>query len=129
MHIVSEINVINQFFFKYHFTMYLTDVIGVCKSASDVQELTAKSTGKLLKKREVTLVDQSGGAVSCTLLVDAIFVLVVSINVTKCTILCLQIILTLWGNEAETFDSSSNPVVSAKVCIQIHRALLKYVLH
>ena len=31
--------------------------------ASDVQELTAKSTGKLLKKREITLVDSSGAAV------------------------------------------------------------------
>lgn len=40
------------------------DVIGVCKSAADLQELTAKSTGKLLKKRELTLVDNSGGAVS-----------------------------------------------------------------
>ncbi|XP_034832124.1 replication protein A 70 kDa DNA-binding subunit [Maniola hyperantus] len=64
----------------------ILDVIGVCKSASDVQELTAKTTGKLLKKREATLVDQSGGAIA----------------------------LTLWGNEAETFDASSNPVVSAK---------------
>lgn len=41
-----------------------TDVVGVCKSAADVQELTARSTGKLLKKRELTLVDNSGGAVS-----------------------------------------------------------------
>ncbi|KPI94468.1 Replication protein A 70 kDa DNA-binding subunit [Papilio xuthus] len=40
----------------------ILDMIGVCKSAADVQELTAKSTGKLLKKREVTLVDSSGGA-------------------------------------------------------------------
>ncbi|KOB71368.1 Replication protein A1 [Operophtera brumata] len=40
----------------------LLDVIGVCKGAADVQELTARSTGKLLKKREVTLVDSSGGA-------------------------------------------------------------------
>ncbi|XP_049873501.1 replication protein A 70 kDa DNA-binding subunit [Pectinophora gossypiella] len=64
----------------------ILDVIGVCKSAADVQELTARTTGKLLKKREATLVDQSGGA----------------------------IVLTLWGNEAETFDASTNPVVSAK---------------
>lgn len=39
------------------------DTIGVCKGASDLQELTARNTGKLLKKREVTLVDQSGAAV------------------------------------------------------------------
>ncbi|XP_063536255.1 replication protein A 70 kDa DNA-binding subunit [Cydia strobilella] len=64
----------------------LLDVIGVCRAASDVQELTARSTGKLLKKREVTLVDSTGGAVA----------------------------LTLWGGEAESFDGSSNPVVSAK---------------
>lgn len=42
----------------------ILDMIGVCKSAAEVMELTAKSTGKLLKKREVTLVDSSGGAVS-----------------------------------------------------------------
>ncbi|CAH2228915.1 jg1374 [Pararge aegeria aegeria] len=47
----------------------ILDVIGVCKSASDVQELTAKNTGKLLKKREATLVDQSGGAVSINLFI------------------------------------------------------------
>ncbi|XP_013143928.1 PREDICTED: replication protein A 70 kDa DNA-binding subunit [Papilio polytes] len=64
----------------------LLDMIGVCKSAAEVMELTAKSTGKLLKKREVTLVDSSGGAIT----------------------------LTLWGNEAEKFDGSSNPVIAAK---------------
>ncbi|XP_053609978.1 replication protein A 70 kDa DNA-binding subunit [Plodia interpunctella] len=64
----------------------LLDVIGVCKFAAEVQELTAKSTGKLLKKREVTLVDNSGGAV----------------------------VLTLWGTDAENFDGSTNPVVAAK---------------
>ncbi|CAB3221836.1 unnamed protein product [Arctia plantaginis] len=64
----------------------LLDVVGVCKSASDVQELTAKSTGKLLKKREVTLVDNSGGAV----------------------------VLTLWGEEAEKFDGSTHPVIAVK---------------
>lgn len=64
----------------------ILDVIGVCKSVSDIQELTAKSTGKLLKKREVTIVDSSGGAIS----------------------------LTLWGNEAETFEGNTNPVVVGK---------------
>lgn len=64
----------------------ILDVIGVCKMASDVQELTARNTGKQLKKRELTLVDSSGGAIS----------------------------LTLWGQEAEKFDSNSNPVISAK---------------
>ncbi|XP_072949136.1 replication protein A 70 kDa DNA-binding subunit [Epargyreus clarus] len=64
----------------------ILDVIGVCKSAGDLQELTARSTGKLLKKREVTLVDSSGGA----------------------------IVLTLWGNDAEKFDGSTNPVIAVK---------------
>ncbi|KAG6456969.1 replication protein A 70 kDa DNA-binding subunit [Manduca sexta] len=64
----------------------ILDVIGVCKFASDMQELTAKSTGRLLKKREVTIVDSSGGAV----------------------------VLTLWGNEAESFDTNGNPVIAAK---------------
>ncbi|KAJ2949088.1 hypothetical protein O0L34_g6027 [Tuta absoluta] len=64
----------------------ILDVIGVCKMASDLQELTARNTGKQLKKREVTLVDNSGGAIC----------------------------LTLWGNSAETFDGSTNPVVAAK---------------
>lgn len=63
----------------------LLDIVGVCKSAADVQELTAKSTGKLLKKREVTVVD-SGSA----------------------------IVLTLWGDEAEKFDGSTHPVVAVK---------------
>ncbi|KAG7308878.1 hypothetical protein JYU34_006140 [Plutella xylostella] len=65
----------------------LIDVIGVCKSAGDVQELTAKSSGRLLKKREVTLVDSSGG-----------------------------VIVTLWGNEAESFNCASNPVLAIKGC-------------
>lgn len=67
-------------------TETLIDLIGVCKSASDVQELTAKSTGKLLKKREVMLVDASGGAVT----------------------------LTLWGNEAEKFEGNTNPILAVK---------------
>ncbi|KAH9644803.1 hypothetical protein HF086_007891 [Spodoptera exigua] len=64
----------------------LLDVIGVCKAAADLQELTARSTGKLLKKRELTLVDNSGGAV----------------------------VLTLWGKEAESFEGNSNPVIAVK---------------
>ncbi|CAK1556348.1 unnamed protein product [Leptosia nina] len=64
----------------------ILDTIGVCKMASDLQELTARSTGKQLKKREVTLVDSSGGAIA----------------------------LTLWGKEAESFDGNANPVIAAK---------------
>lgn len=40
--------------------MFVPDVIGVCSSANDIQELTAKSTGRLLKKRDVTIVDTTG---------------------------------------------------------------------
>ncbi|XP_068633685.1 replication protein A 70 kDa DNA-binding subunit [Battus philenor] len=64
----------------------LLDLIGVCKNSTDCLELTARTSGKLLKKREVTLVDSSGGAIT----------------------------LTLWGKEAEKFDGSSNPVIAAK---------------
>ncbi|XP_045448079.1 replication protein A 70 kDa DNA-binding subunit [Melitaea cinxia] len=64
----------------------IVDTIGVCKGASELQELTARNTGRLLKKREVTLVDQSGAAIT----------------------------LTLWGNEAETFDASTNPIIAVK---------------
>lgn len=39
-------------------------MIGVCKDASDITELVARTTGKQLKKRDITLVDQSGSAVS-----------------------------------------------------------------
>ncbi|XP_050350813.1 replication protein A 70 kDa DNA-binding subunit-like [Nymphalis io] len=63
----------------------ILDVIGVCKMASDLQEFTAKNTGRLLKKREVTLVDQSSA-----------------------------ITLALWGNDAEKFDASTNPVIAVK---------------
>ncbi|XP_060534941.1 replication protein A 70 kDa DNA-binding subunit [Cylas formicarius] len=62
------------------------DVIGVAKSASDLQTFQAKSTGRELRKREVTLVDETNSSVS----------------------------LTLWGAEADTFDVSSNPVVVIK---------------
>lgn len=59
------------------------DVIGVCKECTECISLTSRNTNRELKKREVTLVDQSNGAVA----------------------------LTLWGNEAENFDGSSNPVI------------------
>lgn len=42
----------------------VVDVIGVCKDATDIQQFTAKSTGRELKKREVNLVDPSGSSVS-----------------------------------------------------------------
>lgn len=61
-------------------------MIGVAKSTGDVTTLTARNTGKELKKREVCLVDQSNVAVS----------------------------LTLWGEQAVEFDGKNEPVVAAK---------------
>lgn len=62
------------------------DVIGVCKSSSDVQTFVARTTNKELVKRDIKLVDQSNKEVS----------------------------LTLWGSDAEKFDGSLNPVVAVK---------------
>ncbi|RZB40475.1 replication protein A 70 kDa DNA-binding subunit [Asbolus verrucosus] len=64
----------------------LVDVIGICKSASDLQTFTSRSTNRELKKRDVHLVDQSKTAID----------------------------LTLWGSQAESFDGSNNPVVVVK---------------
>ena len=61
------------------------DVIGVVKVAGETANITTKA-GKELTKREITLVDKSN----------------------------TQVTLTLWGNTAETFDSSHNPIVAAK---------------
>ncbi|XP_065291671.2 replication protein A 70 kDa DNA-binding subunit [Dermacentor albipictus] len=62
------------------------DVIGVCKSASDIQTVTRRTTNQELKKRDISLVDRSGTEVS----------------------------LTLWGDQAEKFDGTDNPVVAVK---------------
>ncbi|XP_044271504.1 replication protein A 70 kDa DNA-binding subunit-like [Tribolium madens] len=64
----------------------LVDIIGICKDASDVQTFTSKSTNRELRKREVTLVDQSKTSVA----------------------------LTLWGTQADSFDPTNNPVVVIK---------------
>ncbi|GIX74979.1 replication protein A 70 kDa DNA-binding subunit [Caerostris extrusa] len=62
------------------------DVIGVCKSCSDLQTFVARTSNKELTKRDVKLVDRSNKEVS----------------------------ITLWGKEAESFDGSLNPVVAVK---------------
>ncbi|XP_058813344.1 replication protein A 70 kDa DNA-binding subunit [Topomyia yanbarensis] len=64
----------------------MIDVIGVCKEVSDVVQFTAKSSGRELKKREITMVDSSHAAVQ----------------------------LTLWGDDAQSFPSATNPVVLVK---------------
>lgn len=62
------------------------DIIGICKTASDLMQFQAKNTGRELKKKTVMLVDQSNSTIE----------------------------LTLWGAEAENFDGSSQPVVALK---------------
>uniref|UniRef100_A0A1B6MN54 Replication protein A subunit n=1 Tax=Graphocephala atropunctata TaxID=36148 RepID=A0A1B6MN54_9HEMI len=64
----------------------IVDLIGVCKSATDLQNLVARTTNRELKKREITLVDHSLTAVS----------------------------VTLWGTQAEEFDASLQPIVAIK---------------
>lgn len=64
----------------------LVDVIGVCKSANEVQTLIARTTNKELKKREVLMVDQTNTGIT----------------------------LTLWGSQAESFDVSRHPVIAVK---------------
>ncbi|XP_010776450.1 replication protein A 70 kDa DNA-binding subunit-like [Notothenia coriiceps] len=63
----------------------IVDVIGVCKSADDVSRITTK-TSREVSKRALQLIDTTGNVVT----------------------------LTLWGEEAEKFDSSVNPVVAVK---------------
>lgn len=62
------------------------DIIGVCKHANDVASIMSTKLNKELRKRDITLVDQSNTEVN----------------------------MTLWGGLAETFDGSSNPVVAIK---------------
>lgn len=62
------------------------DVIGVCKSTGDIQTVTRRTNNQELKKRDISLVDRSGTEVS----------------------------LTLWGDQAEKFDGTDNPVVAVK---------------
>ncbi|XP_070773382.1 replication protein A 70 kDa DNA-binding subunit-like isoform X2 [Enoplosus armatus] len=63
----------------------IIDVIGVCKSAEDVSRITTK-TGREVSKRALNLLDSTGKVVT----------------------------VTLWGEEAEKFDGSGQPVVAIK---------------
>lgn len=63
----------------------IIDVIGVCKSADDVSRITTK-TSREVSKRALNLIDTTGKVVT----------------------------VTLWGEEAEKFDSSGEPVVAIK---------------
>uniref|UniRef100_A0A7N9ATC7 Replication protein A subunit n=1 Tax=Mastacembelus armatus TaxID=205130 RepID=A0A7N9ATC7_9TELE len=63
----------------------IIDVIGVCKSAEDVSRITTK-TSREVSKRALNLIDTTGKVVT----------------------------VTLWGEEAEKFDGSAQPVVAIK---------------
>ncbi|KAK0166630.1 hypothetical protein PV327_004122 [Microctonus hyperodae] len=64
----------------------IIDVLAIVKSAEEVQLLTARATGRELRKRDLTLIDMSDSSIT----------------------------LTLWGSQAEKFDSSNNPVIAVK---------------
>lgn len=42
----------------------LVDIIGICQQTNDIQNLVARTTRRDLKKRDITLVDQSDASVS-----------------------------------------------------------------
>uniref|UniRef100_A0A182Y582 Replication protein A subunit n=1 Tax=Anopheles stephensi TaxID=30069 RepID=A0A182Y582_ANOST len=64
----------------------MVDVIGMCKEAGEVMQFTARTSGRELRKREITLVDSSAASVQ----------------------------LTLWGDDAQNFPTKANPVVLLK---------------
>ena len=63
----------------------MVDVMGVCKHVGDEVEIMTKA-GKELKKREITLVDQSAH----------------------------EVLLTLWGMTASTFEGAGFPIIATK---------------
>ncbi|KAK5868813.1 hypothetical protein PBY51_009790 [Eleginops maclovinus] len=63
----------------------IVDVIGVCKSVDDVTRLTTKAN-KEVSKRTLNLMDMSGKVVT----------------------------VTLWGEEAEKFEGSGQPIIAVK---------------
>ncbi|XP_025197374.1 replication protein A 70 kDa DNA-binding subunit [Melanaphis sacchari] len=64
----------------------IVDVIGVCQTVGELTKLMSKTTRKELKKRDVTIVDQSLSSVT----------------------------ITLWDTQAEDFDGSLQPVIAIK---------------
>ncbi|KAI8825732.1 uncharacterized protein EV422DRAFT_513990 [Fimicolochytrium jonesii] len=64
----------------------ITDVIGVIRDVGDLSEIISKTTQKPFKKRDTTIVDQSG----------------------------YEVKMTLWGRQAEQFEANDNPVVAVK---------------
>ncbi|XP_076452897.1 replication protein A 70 kDa DNA-binding subunit-like isoform X2 [Babylonia areolata] len=69
-----------------HAANSIVDVVGVVKLCNDLSTVIARQSQKELTKRDLQIVDQSGVAIS----------------------------ITLWGNDAQNFDGSSNPVIAVK---------------
>ncbi|XP_027003594.1 replication protein A 70 kDa DNA-binding subunit [Tachysurus fulvidraco] len=63
----------------------IVDVIGVCKSVEDVTRITTKNSREV-SKRNIQLMDMSGKIIQ----------------------------VTMWGNEAETFDGTGQPILAIK---------------
>lgn len=64
----------------------IIDVIGVCREFADITTITAKSSGREFKKRDIQLVDDSN----------------------------TEVTMTLWGGTAENFDGSQQPIIAFK---------------
>ncbi|KAE8622262.1 hypothetical protein XENTR_v10005168 [Xenopus tropicalis] len=62
------------------------DIIGICKNAEEVTKVTIRSNNREVSKRNINLMDSSGKVVSTT----------------------------LWGEDADKFDGSRQPVVAIK---------------
>ncbi|XP_053424630.1 replication protein A 70 kDa DNA-binding subunit isoform X1 [Nycticebus coucang] len=64
----------------------LVDIIGICKNYEDATKITVKSTNREVAKRNIYLMDTSGKVVTAT----------------------------LWGEDADKFDGSRQPVMAIK---------------
>ncbi|XP_004857206.1 replication protein A 70 kDa DNA-binding subunit isoform X1 [Heterocephalus glaber] len=64
----------------------LIDIIGICKSYEDATKITVKSSNREVAKRNIYLMDMSGKVVTAT----------------------------LWGEDADKFDGSRQPVMAIK---------------
>ncbi|XP_030778490.1 replication protein A 70 kDa DNA-binding subunit [Rhinopithecus roxellana] len=64
----------------------LVDIIGICKSYEDATKITVRSNNREVAKRNIYLMDTSGKVVTAT----------------------------LWGEDAEKFDGSRQPVLAIK---------------
>uniref|UniRef100_A0A8C5K1B2 Replication protein A subunit n=1 Tax=Jaculus jaculus TaxID=51337 RepID=A0A8C5K1B2_JACJA len=64
----------------------LVDIIGICKSYEDATKITVKSNNREVAKRNIYLMDMSGKMVTAT----------------------------LWGEDADKFDGSRQPVMAIK---------------